>query len=87
MEKWSADVETNWEPPQGFFSQPARKIATGLLTMSSSQAQAMARLNYYINRAGSNLRDQDKERLERAKKLLMRESVLNLTDTCSMIFS
>jgi hypothetical protein len=87
MEKWSADVETNWKPPQGFFSQPARKIATGLLTMSNSQAQAMSRLNYYINRAGSNLRDQDKERLERAKKLLMRESILNLADTCSAIFS
>lgn len=87
MKKWSADVETHWTPPEGFFAQPARKIATGLLTMSNNQAQAMARLNYYINRAGSNLRDQDKERLERAKKLLMRESVLNLTDTCSMIFS
>jgi hypothetical protein len=32
----------------------------------------MSRLNFYINRAGSNLSKKDKARLEEAKKLLQK---------------
>jgi F0F1-type ATP synthase membrane subunit b/b' len=68
--KWVADVETNWEPPEGFFTASAAKIAKGLKAASKDLKQAMSRLNFYINRAGTNLDDESKERLESAKEKL-----------------
>ena len=67
-EKWSKDVETKWEPPEGFFKGSASSIAKGLEKASSSLKQAMSRLNFYINRAGEKL--ENKEELEKAKELL-----------------
>jgi len=69
-EKWSAKVKTKWSPPEGFFKQDAGKIASGLMSASKDGAQAMERLNFYINRAGDNLSAEDKARLEDAKKKL-----------------
>jgi len=69
-EKWVKGVETKWSPPEGFFKQDAGKIASGLMSASKDKAQAMERLNFYINRAGKNLSDEDKSRLEDAKKKL-----------------
>jgi F0F1-type ATP synthase membrane subunit b/b' len=68
--KWSADVPTKWEPPEGFFEQSAEKIASGLKAASDDLQTAMGRLNFYINRAGKNLSDEDKGKLESAKKKL-----------------
>ena len=67
---WSSDVETKWHPPEGFFLQSADKIAEGLKRNSKDLEQAMSRLNFYINRAGSNLKGADKRRLESAKSKL-----------------
>ncbi|MNK66426.1 hypothetical protein D3C87_857440 [compost metagenome] len=69
-EKWSSDVKTQWHPPEGFFEGSAEKIAKGLKRESNGLAQAMSRLNFYINRAGSNLGAGDKQRLEHAKDVL-----------------
>jgi hypothetical protein len=69
-EKWSADVVTKWEPPEGFFKQSAEKIASGLKTASDDLKTAMGRLNFYINRAGKKLSDEDRSKLESAKKKL-----------------
>lgn len=68
--KWSADVDTDWHPKEGFFTQSADEIASGLKAASEDLAQAMARLNFYINRAGDNLSGEDKARLESAKDKL-----------------
>ena len=73
MEKknlWSGDVETKWHPPEGFFEQSAEDIAKGLKAASDSLAQAMDRLNFYINRAGDKLSEAHKATLEKAKKIL-----------------
>lgn len=67
---WSGDVKTHWHPEEGFFEQSADKIAEGLKSASDSAAQAMDRLNFYINRAGDNLSGQAKEKLEKAKEAL-----------------
>jgi len=67
---WSADVETKWHPPEGFFEQSAEQIAKGLKDASDSLKQAMSRLDFYINRAGDNLSDERKLALEKAKKIL-----------------
>lgn len=70
--KWSGDVETHWKPPKDFFKQDADHIAKELKKHSKSKKQAMSRLNFYINRAGNNLSDKDKKRLELAKLILTR---------------
>lgn len=67
---WSKGVEAKWQPPEGFFEQAPEKIAEGLKSASDSPAQAMDRLNFYINRAGSNLSEEAKSRLEKAKQAL-----------------
>lgn len=67
---WSGDVKTHWHPEEGFFEQPAEKIADGLKSASDGLAQAMDRLDFYINRAGVNLSDESKARLEKAKEIL-----------------
>ncbi|MCK5021291.1 MAG: DUF3175 domain-containing protein [Candidatus Peribacteraceae bacterium] len=70
QEKWSGEVETKWEPPEGFFEKPAKDIASDLKSSSKDYKQAMSRLNFYINRAGKNLEKEDKSRLETAKNKL-----------------
>lgn len=67
---WSADVKTKWHPPKGFFEQSAQQVAEGLKNASDSLEQAMDRLNFYINRAGKNLKPERKATLEEAKGLL-----------------
>lgn len=69
-EKWSGDVKTKWDPPEGFFKQSSGKIASGLKSASKDLKQAMGRLNFYINRAGKNLSDDDQDKLESAKEKL-----------------
>jgi len=67
---WSQEVKTKWHPPEGFFEQSAQDVAEGLKNASDSLAQAMDRLNFYINRAGDNLSPERKATLEKAKKIL-----------------
>jgi Protein of unknown function (DUF3175) len=67
---WSKDVETKWHPPEGFFARSAEEIAEGLKVASDGLAQAMDRLDFYINRGGANLSTEDRQRLERAKTIL-----------------
>ncbi len=69
-ENWSENVETKWTPPEGFFTKSAQQIAKGLYSASDSLKQAMSRLDFYMNRAGTNLSDEDTIRLNRAKTLL-----------------
>ena len=64
---WSGDVKTKWKPPQGFFLQKAKDVASGLKKVSSDFKQAMSRLNFYINRAGKNLSQKQLSELEKAK--------------------
>jgi hypothetical protein len=70
VNKWSGKVETHWTPPPGLFTKSANKIASGLKDASDNLKQAMSRLNFYINRAGKNLSDKDKKRLNNAKEKL-----------------
>ncbi|MEO8666232.1 MAG: DUF3175 domain-containing protein [Ignavibacteria bacterium] len=67
---WSGDVKTHWHPEEGFFELSPEKIAEGLKSASDGLAQAMDRLDFYINRAGSNLSGEAKARLEKAKEIL-----------------
>ena len=68
--KWSGKVPTKWAPPENMFKQSAEKLASTLKQNSDDLKQAMSRLTFYINRAGSNLSKEDKSRLENAKDKL-----------------
>ena len=67
---WSQDVEEKWHAPEGFFEKSPDDIAKGLKEASDSLAQAMDRLDFYINRAGTNLSAEAKARLEKAKGIV-----------------
>lgn len=67
---WSAKIKTKWTPPPGLFTKSAPKIAEGLKNASDSLKQAMSRLNFYINRAGSNLSEKDIKKFNKVKELL-----------------
>lgn len=69
-EKWSGDIKTKWSPPEGTFTKSSKEIASVLAKASSDLKQAMGRLNFYLNRAGKNLSDKDRKRIEAAKPLL-----------------
>ena len=68
--QWTSKVEEKWKAPEGFFEQSSKEIASGLKAASKDLAQAMERLDFEINRAGSNLKGENKKRLEDAKNEL-----------------
>ena len=61
--------------PQGLFTRPSKQIAEGLKnavlestrTKGTKFQSAMSMLNFFINRAGKNLKEEDRKRLEQAK--------------------
>jgi len=75
--KWSQDVQETpaaHDLPEGLFTQSAQEIAQGLKKAVEERkedkdrfASAMSMLDFYINRAGTNLTPEDKARLEQAK--------------------
>jgi len=68
--KWSAGVQMHWHPKPGFFLKDAESIALGLLEASKTPRLAMARLVFYINRAGRNLSHERVRVLEHAKEII-----------------
>ncbi len=75
---WVAKVQATsfaMSLPEGIFTRPAKEVAQGLKdavlasdkTKGTKFQSAMSMLNYYINRAGKKLREEDRERLEQAK--------------------
>lgn len=72
---WSEDVKpnpSNKELPEGLFDKSPSGIAYGLKSNSKDFAQAMQRLQFYINRAGKNLDTAELTKYESAKDLLYR---------------
>lgn len=70
--------------PKGLFDKSAEEIAQGIkkaveeryeeegLESSGEYRSAMSMLDFYINRAGKNLSEQDRKRLEHAKSQLQK---------------
>ncbi len=78
IRSWVAKVQATsfaMDLPEGIFTWPAKEVAQGLKdavfaserTKGTKFQSAMSMLNYYINRAGKNLGDDDRDRLEHAK--------------------
>jgi len=75
-EKWSKDVKETpaaSKLPEGLFKQDAKTIAEGLkkavteVNDPDKYRSTMSMLDFYINRAGSNLTPEDRTRLDQAK--------------------
>ena len=74
-EKWSGDATDKEDPkdktPEGLFKKAAGTIVTNLIRMADGDVgKASKKLSFYINRAGSNLSDTDKARLDHAKEIM-----------------
>jgi hypothetical protein len=69
---WSEEVEPKWKAPEGLFaSGSASKIADEVSQHGKASLQkAMARINFYENRAGKNLSQERKATLEKVKNIL-----------------
>ena len=67
---WSDKVKTDNELPVGTFTKSAKEVADTLKKYSDDLQQAMARLNFYINRGGKGLEKKTRDELEKAKDLL-----------------
>jgi len=71
QEYWTQKVTPKWSPPPGLFKEgTSKQIAKVLYDNSVDLKQAMARLNFYINRAGQNLSEERRKVLEDAKEEL-----------------
>jgi hypothetical protein len=72
--KWVATVKTDsTHPPEGLFTNDAATIARELASKKVSPkgpASGMRMLNYFINRAGKGLPEEQRAELEKAKGLL-----------------
>jgi hypothetical protein len=70
--KWSAKVtrSSRYHPPPGLFLESAHVIADRLAQDSTGPKQAIARVTFYINRAGRNLKPADVRRLKDAAERL-----------------
>lgn len=81
--KWSAKVTTDsTHPPEGLFNRDPETIARTLASKKVSPkgpGSGMRMLTFYINRAGKNLDETDRRRLEKAKQLLSARSRAALT--------
>lgn len=72
LEGWTENIKPKWHPREGLFTEKdPQVIANYLLKHSKDEAQAMQRLNFYMNRAGSNLTN--KQVLNKVKKILSHE--------------
>jgi hypothetical protein len=82
---WSGDVKTKKHPPENLFADgSAEAIASWLKKEHGTKKGAMSALNFYINRAGSNLKGAQKSKLESVKKLLgesLLEELLTITES------
>ena len=67
-----SDVKTKKHPPDNLFSSgSSQKIADWAWSSHNGDLRkAMAALNFYINRGGSNVTDEQRDKVEKAKELL-----------------
>ena len=71
INKWSSKVVAKWHPPENLFKDgSASEIADVLAKNSEDLGQAMSRLNFYLNRAGSNIKASRRSELNGVKDLL-----------------
>lgn len=83
-EEQLSDVEGEWKPKEGLFTEKdPKKIANYLIRHSKDKGQAMKRLVFYMNRAGENLTN--KTVLNKVKKILQESKNITINDKIKLI--
>jgi hypothetical protein len=74
--KWSKNIETKWEPKEGLFANgSAEEIARASKKGHKGDiGKAIKSLSFYINRAGENLSDTMKAKINYAKEILQNQN-------------
>ena len=71
--KWSGKVKTRKMKQKGVFTKGGPEIASHLLSIANDPQEAMQKLNFYINRGGSNISGDQMESLEKAKEIISKK--------------
>jgi len=69
-EKWSGSVKTKWHPPEGLFKDGSAEKIASTVSKGVDLKTAMSRLNFFLNRGGSNVSPEIKAKVEKAKKII-----------------
>jgi len=69
-DKWSDKVKTKWHPPEGLFKNGSAEEIADTVSSGVSLKTAMSRLNFYLNRGGSNISQSQINKVNQAKKIL-----------------
>ena len=65
-----SSYKSKLDVPDKLFTESATKIADFLFKKSTSLKQAISRVSFYVNRAGSKLNAEDKQKFELVKTKL-----------------
>ncbi len=71
-DKWSADVtkDVKKHTPEGLFKKSTEEIAQGLKKLHPDLKGASSALSFYVNRAGENLDEADKKKMDDVRERL-----------------
>jgi hypothetical protein len=69
-ENWSGKVKIKWHPPEGLFKNGSPEEIASTVSQGANLKTAMARLNFFLNRGGSNVSPAIRKKVEKAKKIL-----------------
>jgi hypothetical protein len=70
-EKWSKEVDVKKHPKEKLFSNgSAKELADWAIKSHKDLRSSMAALSFYVNRGGSNVSKEVKDKVEEAKKLV-----------------
>jgi hypothetical protein len=70
VNKWSNKVKTKWHPPEGLFKNGSPEEIASTVSQGVDLKTAMARLNFFLNRGGSNISPAIRKKVEKAKDIL-----------------
>ena len=76
---WIRDAKTkvaDYEEHKGLYTRKAEEIAEILLTHSDSPTDALRKLTFVINRSGTNINDERRHELEKAK-IIIKEKIVS----------
>lgn len=70
IDKWSNKVKLKWHAPEGLFKNGSPQEIADTVSKGVSKKTAMSRLNFFLNRGGSNISSDIRNRVEQAKKII-----------------
>jgi len=69
-EDWRKKVKPKYHPPEGTFKKSAEEIASVIMQGAKDYAQAILRLNYFLNRGGRNIKQDVRDNVKKAMEII-----------------